>query len=396
LALPLAARGAAFIVTLDRIWDVVVIGAGPAGAVAAHDLARTGAAVLLIDRSTFPRPKVCGGCLNHRALDAIERSGLAPRLVDAGAVSFDTLQLRAGRAQAAVPLPSGVGISRDRLDAVLVEAAEARGTGLLLGARAAAMARDASGLFTITVETSRGSQSRVRCRVVVAATGLGSRFALRHLAGETVAARSRIGASAVLDTAIHAPWHDHAVNMTVGTHGYVGAVRIAGGRWNLAAALDVGAVPRARAIGPVIREILKDGGWDAPPEFDRLAWRGTPQLSRRPRVVAAEGLFAVGDAAGYVEPFTGEGMACALQGGRAVVPFALQAIEGQPGLPEAWGRTLRDDVQRRLALSSVTARLLRHPSLATQITSLLCSWPGLAARPIAWVNRPAAPRGAFV
>ena len=259
-----------------------MIGAGPAGALAAHDLAQTGATVLLVDRATFPRPKVCGGCLNNRALDAIERSGLASRLVDAGAGSYDTLRLRAGRAEATVPLPAGVSISRDRFDAMLVEAAEARGARLLLGARAATMERRAAGLFTIALEESRGSHIVVRCRVVVAATGLGSRFALRHLEGETVAAGSRIGASAVLDPAVHTPWHDTAVNMTVGTHGYVGAVRIEGGRWNLAAALDAGAVARARAIGPVVREILGSAGWAAPATFDRIAWRGTPHLSRRP------------------------------------------------------------------------------------------------------------------
>jgi len=146
----------------------------------------------------------------------------------------------------------------------------------------------------------------------------------------------------------------------------------------------------------VVREILRSAGRRVPKEFDRIPWRGTPRLSRRPRRVAAEGLFAVGDAAGYVEPFTGEGMGCALHGGLAVVPFALRAIEGwRPELGTTWTRTLKQDVQRRMALSSMAAWALRHPSLATQVTSLLSSWPGLAARPIAWVNRPAAARGAY-
>jgi flavin-dependent dehydrogenase len=49
-----------------RLWDVVVVGAGPAGAMAARELARRGAGVLLVDRAQFPRYKVCGGCLNPR------------------------------------------------------------------------------------------------------------------------------------------------------------------------------------------------------------------------------------------------------------------------------------------------------------------------------------------
>ena len=51
-----------------RVWDVLVIGAGPAGAVAAREVARRGARVLLADRSAFPRGKVCGCCLNGSAL----------------------------------------------------------------------------------------------------------------------------------------------------------------------------------------------------------------------------------------------------------------------------------------------------------------------------------------
>jgi menaquinone-9 beta-reductase len=381
--------------TAARMWDAVVIGAGPAGALAAHGLARAGATVLLVDRSTFPRPKVCGGCLNGRALDALERSGLTPRLAEVGPGFHDCLRLRAWRAEATVPLPRGLSISRERFDAVLVEAAEAQGARLMLGARASAMERTAPGLYTVTLD-DQGSHVPVRCRVVVLATGLGSRFALRGLTGESVIAGSRIGASAMMAPAAWTPWHDDAVNMTVGTHGYVGAARMEDGRWNLAAALDADAVGRARAIGPVVRKILQSAGLCAPMEFDRIAWRGTPQLSRRPRRVAADGLFAVGDAAGYVEPFTGEGMACALHGGLAVVPFALQAIEGwRPEQATAWTRTLRQDVQRRMALSSMAAWALRHPSLATQVTSLLSSWPGLAARPVAWVNRPAAARGAY-
>jgi flavin-dependent dehydrogenase len=236
----------------------------------------------------------------------------------------------------------------------------------------------------------------LQCRVVIAATGLGSSFALRELGGEAVSAGSRIGASAVLAEGARVPWRDHTVNMTVGGNGYVGAVRLEDGRWNLAAALDAGAVARAKSVGPVVRDVLAGALRVLPPGIDDASWRGTPALSRRPRFVAAEGLFAIGDAAGYVEPFTGEGMACALQGGQAVVPLALRAIESwQPDLAAVWTRTLRREVQRRMALSTIAAWGLRRRSIATGIVSLLSSWPGLAARPLAWLNRPAAARGAY-
>ena len=57
-------------------WDALVIGAGPAGSVAARELARRGCRVLLVDKATFPRPKVCGCCVNGAAIRALERLGL--------------------------------------------------------------------------------------------------------------------------------------------------------------------------------------------------------------------------------------------------------------------------------------------------------------------------------
>ena len=373
--------------TDTRTWDAVVVGAGPAGSIAAHGLARAGAAVLLVDRAAFPRPKVCGCCLNGRALAALDHSGLSSRLAALRPRAYQALHLRAWRAEAALPLPAGVSVSRERFDAMLVEAAEAEGSRLMLGTRATLIGRDPAGLSTLALEDPRGMHTTVQCRVVIAAVGLGGSFASRELEGEIVAGGSRIGASTVLDETARVPWQEHAVNMTVGAHGYVGAVRLEDGRWNLAAALDADAVTRAKGLGPVVRGILGTGRWPVPVEVDGAIWRGTPPLSRRPRRVAADGLFAVGDAAGYVEPFTGEGMACALQGGRAVVSPALQAIEQwHPHLAAAWTRTIRRDVQRRLALATIAAWGLRRPSIATNVTSLLSSWPGLAARPLAWLN----------
>ena len=372
--------------TSPRAWDAVVVGAGPAGSVAAHGLARAGATVLLVERAWFPRPKVCGCCLNGRALAVIAQSGLAPRLSALKPHAYELLRLRAWHAEATLSLPAGASVSRERFDTMLVEAAEADGATLMLGTRATLIGRDATGLSTVGLDQD-GAHTTVQCRIVIAATGLGSPFGLSELGGEVVLAGSRIGASTVVAADARVPWRDHAVNMTVGSQGYVGAVRLEDGRWNLAAALDADAVARAKGVGAVVRDVLASGAWPVPAGLGGAVWRGTPQLSRRPRRVAADGLFVVGDAAGYAEPFTGEGMACALQGGRAVVSPALQAIEQwQPHLAAAWTRTIRRDVQRRLALATIAAWGLRRPSVATNATFLLSSWPGLAARPLAWLN----------
>src|SRR5882724_2418075 len=69
----------------QRSWEVIVIGAGPAGAMAAYELARRSLRVLLVDKSAFPRPKVCGCCLNGQALALLQTRGLGHVINDHGA-----------------------------------------------------------------------------------------------------------------------------------------------------------------------------------------------------------------------------------------------------------------------------------------------------------------------
>ena len=102
-------------------WDVIVVGAGPAGSVTARELARRGRRVLLVDKAIFPRMKVCGCCLNSAAIRTLERLGLAHVLE--GAIPLDRVRIAAGARSADVNLPRGMALSREVLDARLVEAA---------------------------------------------------------------------------------------------------------------------------------------------------------------------------------------------------------------------------------------------------------------------------------
>src|SRR5438132_14182323 len=80
----------------DRCWDVVVIGAGPAGAMAARQLARMGKSVLLVDKAYFPRWKVCGCCLNAGALATLRAAGLGKLATQCGAGAIQNVLLSAG------------------------------------------------------------------------------------------------------------------------------------------------------------------------------------------------------------------------------------------------------------------------------------------------------------
>src|SRR5579871_6502304 len=116
------------------VWDVAIVGAGPAGSVAARELARQGARVLLVDRSEFPRAKVCGGCLSQRGLSVLTRAGLGELPHRLGAIPLEEVHLYAGGRRAIVVWSAGIALSREAMDAELVRAAIEEGGHFLPGA----------------------------------------------------------------------------------------------------------------------------------------------------------------------------------------------------------------------------------------------------------------------
>ncbi len=88
-------------------WEVVVVGAGPAGALAAHGLASRGVRVLLVEQRNFPRWKVCGACLSPQALAALKAAGLAELVAAEGGIHLQQLQL--GLAGLVNPIALGSG-----------------------------------------------------------------------------------------------------------------------------------------------------------------------------------------------------------------------------------------------------------------------------------------------
>jgi menaquinone-9 beta-reductase len=356
--LPLPAAGA-------RVWDTIMIGAGPAGALAARQLALAGFSVLLIDRAAFPRWKVCGACLNSATLATLAAVGLDRLVEQHGAIPLHEMQLAACRQQARVPLVGQVSLSREAFDAALVKAAVDAGASFL--PRTWARLLGASATARHVALRQDGGEGLAAARVVIAADGLSS----ANEASPIVQRASRIGAGAVAE---HAPaaYRAGTIFMACGGGGYVGLVRIEDGRLNIAAALDAGAVRRHGSIGLLAAAILAEGGLPAVPDIGQLCWRGTPALTRRTVRPAAERLFLVGDAAGYVEPFTGEGIAWALGGAIAVARVAGRACRRwDPALAAEWSACYRRTVACRQWPCRMLAALLRRPLLTGAAVALL-------------------------
>jgi flavin-dependent dehydrogenase len=344
-------------------FDVAVVGAGPAGAVAAASLARSGRKVLLVDRARFPRDKVCGGCLQPSALLALERGGLGGLVERAGAVPLRELVLHAGRGAARVRLEGGAAVSRRALDAALVEAAAAAGAEVREGIRAR--------LGASPGEVELEGLGTVRAALVLDATGLAG-----GLSGVARPRRgSLVGAGTVLDGG---PVPPGTVRMASASGGYVGMVRAEEGRCVVAAALAPALVARAGGLGAAVASILAACGLEPPPAD--AAWRGTPPLTRRPSKRWRERLLVIGDAAGYVEPFTGEGMAWALRSGLAAAALARDGWTADLG--PRWEREHGRIVGRGQRRCRALALLLRAPRLVRAAVHVLAVAPALA-RPFA-------------
>lgn len=172
------------------------------------------------------------------------------------------------------------------------------------------------------------------------------------------------------------------IHMIVARQGYVGMVRTETGGLNVAAAVRRSALARAGEPVRVVRDILDEAGSPTLEGEAVEGWKGTPAMGYRPVRLGGERILAVGDAAGFVEPFTGEGMSWALAGGLALAPVAMEAARNwRPEIPHLWEEVHRKTLAPAQRLSRAVAWGLKRPVPSRGILYLLSLFPGLA-RPL--------------
>lgn len=375
-------RGAA-----SRHWDVIVIGAGPAGALAARQLAGEGSRTLLVDKSSFPREKVCGCCINGAAIDALRVVGLEDLPSKLGAQPLDRWRLATAGRTVEHPLTAGVALSRGTLDAGLVKEAIRHGASFLMGT--AATLKE-TGEATCQLRLSQGDCSVLAStQLAIGACGLNSN-AFRQQANlrPIVQRHSRIGAGTMIP-ASGDEYRTRTIYMAYGREGYVGLVRLENGQLDVAGALNVKAVRNAGGPGALAVAIIEQSGLPVLSGMRGAAWRGTPALTRRPKRVYSDRVLLIGDAAGYIEPFTGEGIAWALWSALAVVPMACQGIQRwSPVIGKRWARAYGRTIARRQLICRTVARLLQHPAAAGAVATVLAVVPRLANPVVRYINTP--------
>ena len=364
--------------------DVIVVGGGPAGCIAAIVLARAGLRVRLLDRATFPREKLCGDTLNPGALLALARLGLHP--ADDGLPIRGMLVSGPGGARANGWYPAGVigrAIRRVDLDQRLLQSAGHAGVTVVEGVRVEAVMTGEAGkddrpcVGGVYGEAQDKPYHPIPARFVIAADGRASRIA-HGLALARYARAPRRWAVGRYFTDVTGLADVGEMHVRAGH--YIGVAPLPGGLTNVC----VVTTDRAALRDPAS---LIDNSVAAEPELaDRFA-RARPEgrpVSLGPLAIdcdvpGAPGVLLAGDAAGFVDPMTGDGLRLAICGAALAAAACLEALErgdvrAAPRRLAArrqreLGRRLR--VNRLLRALSGSERALRGAASATRVSA----WP---------------------
>ena len=322
--------------TLGR---VVVVGGGPAGASSAWQLARAGAEVTVLERSHHPRQKACAEYLSPEASRLLHDMDVLHAVESAGAARLRGMVVRApsgdlidGEFASAHGFRGfrdrGLAIRRTRLDPLLLGRAREAGAAVVEGARVTQLRRDARGVTTGVEALVDGERRWFDADLVIGADGLRSVVA-RRLGLARHGRWPRRLAIVAHFTGVHGI--GDSGEMHVERDGYCGLADVGGGESNLSLVVPAHRAPEIAGdpAGFLLRWVAERP--QLAPRYADAVLSGpvltTGPFSAQTRRPWAPGVALVGDAAGYFDPFTGEGIHSALRGSEVLAPFALRVLE---------------------------------------------------------------------
>ena len=377
------------------IWDAIVVGAGPAGSSTASRLADAGLTVALLDRAVRPRPAVCGeflspGCQSLLAdlgvLSLLRKQGRTLNGIQIHAPSGE--ELTAHYPRAAAPALS---LRRSQLDPVLLEAAVCRGTQFFPGHQVSDVLFDDGAVQGVRAQR-QGREVVLRGRLVVGADGRHSVVARRL---GLVATDPRLDKLAFIGYVERAERQDDCAEIFLGRQRYAILNPVAPDLTNVGLVLNrrefrPGVDPacqflEAAATIPGLMPRLEHSRLLAPP-------RCLGPLAYRAQAVTASGAALVGDAAGFLDPFTGEGIHAGLRGGKLLARTAVRALEtAESPVLRTYATAWRQQFLPKWRLCMLFQHAIHRPVLAAWLVARLGRRPRLLERMMAVVGDLASP-----
>jgi len=360
--------------------DVLIAGAGPAGAIAALVLARAGLRVRLLDRAHFPRPKLCGDSINPGALAVLRRLGLAGAVGRIAAPMRGMIVTGPGGVQVRGQYPdgvSGLSIGRSDLDAILLQHALEAGASFEPGARVSAPVVNRRGRVTgVTIDSGHGPARELSAPLTIAADGRRSTLAFalglaRHPAGPR-----RWAVGAYFDRGASDPRFGE---MHIRAGFYFGVAPLPDGLTNACLVLPSpvrGALADPAAL--LLRTLRGDDLVGRRFADARLVSRPIVlgPLAMDVRGAGTQGLMLAGDAAGFVDPMTGDGLRFAFRGAELAAAAALDALGGRVCDPAAALRRRRQRAfGRKWRLNRGLRRLVASPSAVSAAAAAARLYP---------------------
>jgi len=337
------------------VTDVVVVGGGPAGLATGIAAAASGLSAVVLERRTLPADKACGEGLLPGGVRALEALG-ARRHLDPDGFSpvraIRWIQEDGSAAEARLPAPGGLGVRRLALSAALL--ARAREAGVLVreGAAVEAHRREDDG---VVVRLAGGEE--VRGRLLVAADGLSSPVREREGLGLPPRTPRRFG---LRRHVAMPPWTDAVlVHFSRGAEAYV--TPVGPGRVGIAFLFEDGVAPDFASLLSRFPELARRVGGAT---FDSAA-AGAGPFGREARTRVLDRLVLAGDAGGYVDAITGEGVSLALEEalvlGRMLPGALARGASREALLP--WERAVRARHRRHAAVTRLVLSMARRPGL---------------------------------
>lgn len=397
------------------LYDAIIIGGGPAGSSAAISLAQRGARVLVLEEKRMPRGKLCGEFITPECFPTLERLGVMDHMLAAGAQKITSVSLVVTSGKSVETHLSemsddatwAMSLSRARFDQILFDRARQAGAECMEGVVVKECLFENGAPYGVkALSLSDGQSVSFIAPLIIDASGRNSRLMVgRH---ERIAGRRGSRLYALKAHLKGVEGIDHQVELCFFPQGYGGLARVEDGLVNLCFIVDERTLKSAGGDPSRTIELSLMNNRRARARLRNAEvegkWYSAGPLTFGRRRLARDGVIAIGDASGMIDPFTGTGIQIALRTGEMVAEAILEsmgpsaehqttaaraegpAMKGQPASSSSLGASVlarytvryEQEFDRRMRAAGLLRVAAFSPAAASIVAGVLARVPALA------------------